>query len=127
MATDHVTSLARTARLVLGAIRLVNGATALVAPGSAGRRLGVEPGQAGGATYPLRLFGVRTVVLGADLLRGRGTTPADVAIHATDTVAAVLGGVRKELPRGTATLLTCLSAGNTVLAYLARERPGERG
>ncbi len=75
--------------------------------------------------YPLRLFGVRTIVIGAELLardpelRAKALRAA-VPIHASDTLAAFLGGVRKELPRRTAIMLTLLSAGNTALALVAR-------
>ena len=60
------------ARIALATIRLVNGALALLAPGVMLRRLeagqqtdpatGADPDRV--AVYPLRMFGIRTVVLG---------------------------------------------------------------
>lgn len=110
---------------MLAAIRLANGATALVAPHVAARRLGIPEEKRDASIYALRLFGVRTIVIGLELLRRdpsrrRQALDAGVLIHASDTVAAGLGGLRRELPARTALLLTMLSAGNTALALLAR-------
>ena len=115
------------ARIVLSAIRLTNGAAALVAPRRVARRLGTTAETAAASVYPLRLFGVRTVAIGAELLLGgrearRRALDTAVLIHAGDTLAAVLGGLAKELPRRRATMLTLLSAGNTALALVARHR-----
>ncbi len=67
------------ARIVLATIRLVNGGLALLAPEvmlrrfEAGRQAdpgaGPDPGRV--AVYPLRMFGIRTVVLGIHLLASR--------------------------------------------------------
>jgi hypothetical protein len=50
------------ARIALATIRLVNGALALLAPEVMLRRLGADPRTNGVAVYPLRMFGIRTVV-----------------------------------------------------------------
>jgi hypothetical protein len=50
------------AQRLLGAIRLFNGAVALVAPEVMARRLGTDPDAAPAPIHPLRMFGVRTVV-----------------------------------------------------------------
>jgi len=79
--------------------------------------------------YPLRMFGVRTVVLGAELrlpLKQDDRMRAmriGILIHASDTLAAGLGGIRGQLPRRTAALLTGVSAVNTALAVLGSSAP----
>ena len=73
------------------------------------------------------MFGIRTMIIGADLwlLRGedlRRATKLAVLIHATDTVSAAATAVRGDLPRKQAVVATGISAVNTVLA-LAAARP----
>ena len=109
--------------LLLGGIRLFNGAAALLVPQLTARRLGVDPDANPAPLYPLRMFGVRTVVLGAELLVGgpevrRRSLQLGVLIHASDTTAAALGGLRGQLPPRTAALLTGVSSLNTALAVL---------
>jgi hypothetical protein len=119
---------------MLGGIRLFNGAAALLVPGSVARRLGVDPDANPAPFYPLRMFGVRTVVIGAELLlplkqedRVRAMR-IGILIHASDTLAAGLGGIRGQLPRRTAALLTGISALNTTLAVIGSSAPrAERG
>ena len=111
------------AHLVLGAIRLFNGAAALLVPEMTARRLGVDPEANPAPIYPLRMFGVRTVILGAELLTGseatrRRSLKLGMLVHASDTTAVALGGVRGQLPPKTAALLTGVSALNTTLAVL---------
>ena len=53
------------ARYALAAIRIVNGALALVAPSFIIKRFGEDPATSAAAVYGLRLFGVRPVLLGA--------------------------------------------------------------
>ena len=67
MTRDH-------ARIALATIRLVNGTMALLTPGMMLRRLGADPRANGVAVYPLRMFGIRTVVLGVERLTG-GSMP----------------------------------------------------
>lgn len=117
----------RYAHLALAAIRLVNGLAALLAPEAYGRRLGVDPERNPGSPYVLRLFGVRTAIIGAELLvrRGDGLTQAlrvGRVIHASDAVAAILAGVRQQLPPGAAKLPALVSTVNTVLAFAAQPR-----
>ena len=120
--------LRRRTPLVLGGIRFLNGAVALLAPRTAARRLGVDPEANPAPIYPLRMFGVRTVVLGAELLVGDGDAQTramrrGIAIHASDTVAAILGGTCRQLPARTAALLTLVSGINTALAIVGSRRP----
>jgi hypothetical protein len=113
----------------LALIRLANGALGLLAPGILTRRLGAPAGAQAVAFYPFRLFGIRTVLLGLDLLtlRGPGLERAvkmAVVIHASDTISAATGGLRHEVPRKTALMTTAISALNTALAVTAlRGRP----
>jgi ammonia channel protein AmtB len=110
-----------TARKALGAIRIVNGAAGLFAPQLLLRRLGVDTTSPQPGNYPFRMFGIRTMIIGADLwlLRGedlRRATRTAVLIHATDTVSAAATAVRGDLPRKQAVVATGISAVNTVLA-----------
>jgi hypothetical protein len=119
--------LPATARLALAGIRLTNGTAALLAPAAFGRRLGVDPDAHPPALYVMRLFGVRTILIGADLLRrdpGARARALRVAplVHASDTAAAVLAGRSGHLPSRAARAATAISALNLALALLARRR-----
>jgi hypothetical protein len=121
------------ARVLLAAIRLANGTAGLIAPRILAGRL-TTPETEGAAIYPFRLFGVRTILIGAELLaRDRGVRRralnAGVLIHASDTAAAFLGGRSGELPAPMAKRLTALSGLNTLLALTAWRvaRRAERG
>ena len=108
------------ARLALATIRLVNGTLALVAPNTLLRRLGADPDANKVAVYPMRMFGIRTVVLGVQLLAGPRSPEADqfgVLIHASDTATAFTAGLR-QLPPRVAILTTGISLTNTVLAVV---------
>jgi hypothetical protein len=119
------------AHLLLGAIRLFNGAAALLVPSAMARRLGTDPEANPAPIYPLRMFGVRTVLLGAELLFGSEETRLRSmrigrVIHASDTTAAALGGIRGHFPPRLAVLLTGISALNTILAFLGSDPPSSR-
>jgi hypothetical protein len=113
----------RTTRIALGLIRLVNGTLALFAPDVLGGRLGVQTGTSPGLGYGLRLFGVRTILLGVGLLRA-DDDPRDplvrqaVLVHGADTAAAVVVLKRGELPSRGAKLAVAASGINVVLAVL---------
>jgi uncharacterized protein DUF4267 len=115
------------ARVALATIRTVNGLAALFTPKKMLRRLGVDPDANGAAIYALRMFGVRTIILGVELFVAKGerldealrTAPL---IHASDAISAFITVVRKELPRRSAVLVTVISSINTYLAFLARRR-----
>lgn len=118
------------ARFALAGIRVVNGAIALIAPGVIIRRFAEQPGDDSAATYGLRMFGIRTVLLGADLaaLSGKPLRRAlgqAVIIHGTDTATAALLGLSGRVKPRTALPLTLISLTNTALAitaYLAARR-----
>ena len=91
------------ARIALATIRLVNGALALLAPGVMLRRLGADPRTHGVAVYPLRMFGIRTVVLGVELLAGGSVQhkgKVGVIIHAADAASAITATARAGRRRG---------------------------
>jgi hypothetical protein len=111
--------------VLLGVIRLVNGTGALLAPEPFGRRLGIDPAANPAGSYVTRLFGVRTMLIGYDLLqrdpdaRARALRVAPL-IHVSDTAAAIVAGAAGKIPRKTAVTATAISATNTVLALAAR-------
>jgi hypothetical protein len=112
------------ARYVLAAIRIVNGLLALVAPSLIIKRFGEDPDSGAAAVYGLRLFGVRTVLIGADLVTQRGqplehTINQAVLIHASDTLTAARLGTSGRLRPGMAAGITAISALNTALAIAA--------
>lgn len=112
------------ARTALAVIRILNGATALVAPERLLTRLGVDTAHDRSAGYPFRMFGIRTVLIGLDLLvlRGSELRRAEnlaVLIHATDTLSAAVTTARGDLPRRHGVTATVISAINTALAVIA--------
>lgn len=112
------------ARYALAAIRIVNGLLALVAPSLIIKRFGEDPEKDAAAIYGLRLFGVRTVLIGADLITQRGeplehSINQAVLIHASDTLTAATLGTSKRIRPQMAVPLTLISALNTALAVAA--------
>jgi hypothetical protein len=115
------------ARISLGLIRLVNGLLALLAPTLLLRQLRVDPQLEAAAKYPFRLFGIRTVLIAADLLLNRGPARADAVrlapiIHVSDTISAAIAGIRGELPRRAAITATLISTVNVALSLAAQPR-----
>lgn len=122
------------ARYALGVIRFVNGALGLLAPAVIIRRLGDDdPAKNAAAIYGLRLFGIRTVLIGADLIRLRGrdldrALRAAPLIHASDTATVLALQQGRQLSPELARPLLLISGTNTALALLAflgsrRRRP----
>ena len=113
------------ARYALGAIRVINGVLGLMAPTFIARRLGdQQPDRNAAAIYGIRLFGVRTIVIGLDLLRPPGeardrAVRAAPLIHGSDTATVLTLQRRKVLPDAMARPLAAISGLNTVLAVLA--------
>jgi hypothetical protein len=113
------------ARYGLGVVRVVNGVLGLVAPTFIARRLGDrQPDRNAAAIYGIRLFGVRTIVIGLDLLRPPGealdrAVAAAPLIHASDTATVLTLQRRKVLPAAMARPLAAISGVNTLLAVLA--------
>jgi hypothetical protein len=114
------------ARYALAGIRLFNGTVALLAPMAMAERLGVKPEAAPAAAYALRLFGIRTVVIGVELLVLDGddldrSLRNGVLIHASDAVSAATAGARRQLPPTAAATATVISTVNVLLALAARD------
>ena len=115
------------ARIALAVIRSVNGVVALFTPKFLLRKLEVDPDQNGAAIYALRMFGVRTVFLGAELFLKEGpererALRTGVVIHASDTISAAIVWARGYLPRKAAAAATLISCINTMLALAAQDR-----
>lgn len=119
-------SVSDASRKTLAGIRIFNGAVGLFAARRMAAQLGSDLRDDATFVYPARMFGVRTLVLGVDLLRLRGDAASQrrilreaVLIHATDTAAAAYAGYKRELPTKVARLTTTISAVNTVLAVVS--------
>jgi hypothetical protein len=128
-----IEKVARGARYALGGIRIVNGGLGLLAPALIQKRLGdLAPERNAAAIYGLRLFGIRTVLIGLDLIRLTGPAldnalQSAVLIHASDTATVLTLQRRKVLSPELARPLALISGLNTVLAvtaYLAHRRSG---
>jgi hypothetical protein len=113
------------ARIWLAGIRIFNGAAALLAPKWLARRIRPEPEPGPAAIYAFRLFGVRTVKIGADLLSGDAgvrehAARQALAIHASDTMTAAMLLLRGLVTKRAGIMLTAISGLNTFLAFRAR-------
>src|SRR2546425_13192667 len=69
LATDR---LREPARILLACVRLLMGLLGLLAPGIPARQIGVDPEANPGILYIFRMFGIRTVLIGAELLMQTG-------------------------------------------------------
>ena len=115
------------ARYALAGSRLMSGAAALLAPAKASRAFGVDTDGNSSTLYVLRLFGIRTVLIGAELLTARDdeldqALRMGVLIHLSDAVSAALAGAKGQLPVRAAVRTTLLSTVNIGLALAARDR-----
>jgi len=122
------------ARKALACVRIFNGAVGLLAPAKMAENLGGPLGEDKRFGYPARMFGIRTLVLGTDLLLLKAEDPAArrilqqaVLIHATDTAAAAYAGARGELQGKAAKFTVGISAVNTVLAVISLATAKRRG
>jgi hypothetical protein len=131
-AEDQAARVGRVARYALAGIRIVNGSVALTAPSVIIRRFGESPASDNAAIYGLRMFGIRTVVLGVDLLALSGAPlrralGQAIIIHASDTATAAALGLSGRVRRPWAVAITLISAANTglaITAYLAERNEG---
>ena len=115
--------LADLARVLLALIRLINGGAALLVPGFLARQIGVDPDANPGVLYVFRMFGIRTVLIGVELLTTTGERRQEavrraVLIHASDTLAAYLATLTSNFPQK-GRLIVWISAFNTGLAVIA--------
>src|SRR5688500_19457532 len=56
------------ARFTLAGVRLFNGVTGLLVPGKVAARLGADPEASPGLAYMQRMFGIRTILIAAELV-----------------------------------------------------------
>jgi len=115
----------RAPRIALGVIRLTNGLVALLAPGFVAERLGRARERNSAAQYLLRMFGIRTVFLGLDLLAGdedrqREAVRRTPIIHASDVLAVLVAGASRQIPVRAAAAGFGLLCVNLWLAFAAR-------
>ncbi|UOY03679.1 hypothetical protein [Blastococcus sp. PRF04-17] len=113
------------ARYALGGVRLAAGATGLFAPRMIISRFGDDaPTGNPAAVYGLRLFGVRTILIGLDLWRLEGreldrALRAAPLIHASDTATVLALQQSRQLSPERARPLLLISGTNTLLSVLA--------
>ena len=126
-----IATIGTTARYALGGVRIIAGTTGLLAPAMIISRFGDgNPAANPAAIYGLRLFGIRTVFLGVDLIRLHGrdldrALRAAPIIHASDTATVLALQRNKQLSPERARPFLLISGLNTVLAvtaYLAARR-----
>src|SRR5690606_33414450 len=103
------------ARMLLGLIRLVNGAIALFAPQVIIGRFDKNGTDVPVTRYALRMFGIRTVLIALDLFRGAGPERSHAVkvapvVHVSDTVAAVLAARSGKVAGSTGALIVAISA-----------------
>jgi hypothetical protein len=121
--SDNLEQYRDYARILLAGIRLFNGAAALFAPKLLARQFRDNPNSA--VIYVLRLFGVRTIFVGIELLVPDEEIRASalryaIPIHASDTISAALAGIQGQLPPHVSIMLTAISGVNTALAIIAQ-------
>lgn len=113
------------ARLALATIRITVGSTALFVPRAFARSLEVDPDIHPAVIYVSRMFGIRTIFIGTDILvRDEALRTmalrTGVVIHLSDATAAAIAGARRQIPRSAAVramLLSSLNAGLAVVAH----------
>jgi hypothetical protein len=115
------------ARILLALIRIFNGSAAVLAPQFLSKRLGIDYEANPASLYVWRMFGIRTVLIGADLLLQKGERRQEalrlgIVVHASDTLAAYLAGRSGKMPPKSARMITAISAVNTALAIFASKR-----
>ena len=122
---SSLNKLATASRYALGGIRLLNGTLGLLAPGFIIRRFDDDrPESNPAAIYGLRLFGIRTVLIGADLFFLRRAEldralRSAVVIHASDTITVLSLWRHRQLTPSMARSLALISGVNTGLALTA--------
>lgn len=113
------------ARIVLAGIRLLNGAAALFAPELLIRQLGLDARANAAMVYPFRMFGIRTILIGAELLLPDGEVRAHaqrmaILIHASDALTALWARLSGQLPARQGTIAVLISTTNVILSLLTR-------
>ena len=123
--SDNLARYRDYARILLAGIRLFYGSAALFAPTLLVRQLGQDPDSNPAAIYVWRLFGVRTIIVGIELLvpdekLRESALRYAIPIHASDTFSAALAGIQGQLPSRVSIMLTIISGINTTLAIFAQ-------
>jgi hypothetical protein len=113
------------AHLALAAIRFVNGVAALFFPRALARRIGVDLEASPGLMYFQRMFGIRTILLAHDLVRGDQKTTERAlrigrVVHASDAASAAVAGLTGNVARRPAVMITVISLLNLLLAFAAK-------
>ena len=110
----------------LAAIMLTNGSLALLAPRWLMGTLGVRAETQPAAIYALRMFGIRTVLVAADLClepsRRRRALREGILMHSTDAGAALIAAALGELPFREGLMAAGISTLNTALCVAGSRR-----
>jgi hypothetical protein len=126
MARDTIPAPDGFAWKALAAIMLTNGSLALLAPRWLAGRLGVRAAAQPATVYVLRMFGIRTVLVAADLCleprRRRRALREGILMHATDASAALVAAALGELPVREGLMAAGISTLNTVLCLAGTRR-----
>lgn len=112
------------ARIALAGVRLVNGALGVAAPEFLATRVDAAAPPAAAATYAFRMFGIRTVLLGVELLVTHGgdrrrALRRGLVVHGSDMASAAALAISGRVAPRNGALLTAISATNVVLALIA--------
>jgi hypothetical protein len=103
----------------LAAIMLTNGTLAVVAPRWLAGQLGVRAELQPAMLYALRMFGIRTVLVAADLCleprRRRRALREGILMHSTDAAAALIAASLGQLPFRSGLMAGGISIVNTLL------------
>jgi len=121
-----------TARIILGITRLLFGSLGLLAPRLLIRRIQGADATSPAAIYAFRMFGIRTILIGRQLLmpdgpERRNALRAAPLIHGADTATATLLTLRGHVPRRTGIPLIAVSGFNTAMALIAARTAPTRG
>jgi hypothetical protein len=126
MARDSIPARDGIAWKALAAIMLTNGSLALLAPRWLMGTLGVRAETQPAAIYALRMFGIRTVLVAADLCleprRRRRALREGILMHSTDATAALVAAALGELPVRQGLMAAGISAVNLTLCLVGSRR-----
>jgi hypothetical protein len=105
---------------------LTNGSLALFAPRWLAGQLGVRAEVQPATLYVLRMFGIRTVLVAADLCleprRRRRALREGILMHSTDATAALIAAALGELPVRAGLMAAAISTLNTALCLAGSRR-----
>jgi hypothetical protein len=115
------------ARITLGIARLVFGTLGLLAPRLLIRRIQGTGTNSPAAVYAFRMFGIRTVLIGQQILAPDGPNRREALrvapiIHGADTATATILTIRSQVSKRTGLSLIAVSGFNTAMALLAMRR-----